>query len=445
MRRLLYCLILLQALQAVGQQETNTFPNFTDVLLLKEGEELNIYIENARAETLDALQLGLDELPVQKKREGVLMRFDPRTVPLPTVLETALSVYRCGIPVIYLYDITVQYSESQISASPYLFALHRMPKYNRFLRVLDIGTFLLLPTITHRESQHTLPRRSGALLGSLAVIVLAAASYIAGLYLSRIKGPWWTLGYIVPLVLSGIIASARWMPALEMKLPFRLLMAERREYIVMAAATALLLAVPAARLKMRTTAVLTTSFAALFVLHFSLLPFLLPFFNRTELLGLRNSFDRYGVCLQNTGYTCGPAAAVSALREFDISSDEGEIAVFAHSTSSAGTPPELLCRAINALYAGRGIDCEFRSFQKVQDLRGYLPVIAVVKFGFLVDHYVTVLRVTDEHVTLADPSSGMRIVSAGNFENEWRRNGIVVTRTAPEDHGLDGEGSAPAE
>jgi len=213
-----------------------------------------------------------------------------------------------------------------------------------------------------------------------------------------------------------------------MKLPFRLLMHDRREYVVMAAATALLLAVPVGRLTRKTTAVLTTVFASLFVLHFSLLPFLLPIFNRADLIEIRTSFDSYGVCMQNTGYTCGPAAAVSALRSLDISADEGELAVFAHSTSSAGTPPELLCSAISRLHGSQGALCSFEVFSNLREVHGRLPLIAVMKFGVLVDHYVTVLRVTDSYVTVADPARGLRVMSIPDFLSEWRRSGIVLTR-----------------
>jgi hypothetical protein len=430
-KRLALCLFLLCAAKAFGQ--TNplpSFPNFTDILLLQENAETNIYITSERRESVSSLQQALDELPMQKKREGVLLRFDPQVIRLDYAVQVAQQVYRCGVPVIYLYDSTGQYTREEIASDSYLFGLSRMPKYNNFLRILDINSFLLLPSYTHTPDRPPLPSRASPILWTLTLIILAVGSYIGGLYISRLKAPWWPLGYLVPITLTAVIAIGRWIPALEMRMPFRILMAERREYLVMSIATALLLAVPAARLKRRTTAILTTLFAMLFVLHFSILPFLLPLFNRTELQTLTTSFDRYGVCIQSTGYTCGPAAAVSALREFDVIAEEGELAIFAHSTSAAGTPPELLCRAMMKLYRGEDIDCDFRSFDRASDLRGILPVLAVVRFGFLVDHYVAVLRVTEDYVTVADPAHGMRILSTESFESEWRRQGIVITRGA---------------
>lgn len=266
-----------------------------------------------------------------------------------------------------------------------------------------------------------------AVLSSILIVLLACTAYAAGFYIAKLKAPWWTLGYVIPIILTAIIAVGRWHPTLEMNPFFGILMHERREYIVMAASTALLLAVPASKLKRKLSALLVASFAALFVIHFSVLPFLLPAFNRNTLLNISTSFDQFGACIQNTDYTCGPAAAVTALRIYGISAKEGELAIFAHSTSSAGTPPELLCQAIDRLYSSEGIKSNFRSFSSINDIKDHLPLIAVVKFGFLVDHFVTVLQVTDEHVTVADPARGMRIITLENFETDWRRTGITLT------------------
>jgi predicted double-glycine peptidase len=426
-KRLLLCLLLMQPFYAVAQT-TDIFPDSTDVLLLSETNSIAIYVEGSRLDSIRELQSRLDELTRAKKAKGVMLRFDPKTVHMKYAMDTSEGIYHCGIPVIYLFDVEKLYSPSEIAADTYLFSLNRMPKYSKFLRILDLNRFILMPSSKPDSANPNLPSAAASVVGSVLILFLAVASYIAGLYISRLKKPWWALGYIVPVLLTALVAIARWFPTLEMKFPFRLLMYDRREYIVMAAATALLLAVPVARLTRKTTAVLATVFASLFVLHFSLLPFILPVFNRAELIGIKTTFDQYGTCMQNTGYTCGPAAAVSALRSLDVSADEGELAVFAHSTSSAGTPPELLCRAVSTLYNKQGVQCKFEAFAALREIRGRLPFIAVIKFGLLVDHYVTVLRVTDDYVTVADPARGLRIMSIPDFESEWRNSGIVLSR-----------------
>jgi len=178
-----------------------------------------------------------------------------------------------------------------------------------------------------------IPPIRNAVLSSILIVLLACSAYVASFYITKLKAPWWTLGYVIPIILTAIIAVGRWHPTLEMNPFFGILMHERREYIVMALSTALLLAVPASKLKRKLSTVLVASFAALFVIHFSVLPFLLPAFNRNTLLNINTSFD----------------------------------------------------------------------------------------------HFVTVLQVTDELVTVADPARGMRIITLEDFETDWRRTGITLT------------------
>ena len=426
MRTILTCLLLVLPLAAVAEVQQPSFPEFSDVLLLNETNSTAIYVELERQNSIEGMQAALDALPQEKKIKGAMLRFDPKQVPVDDMRRVAEAIYHCGMPVIYLFDIARQYPRAEVANNPYLFALGRMPRHGIYLRMLDLNELLLMSPGEHSPDHPPLPSPIAAILSSIGIVLLAAASYIAGLRISRLKAPWWVAGYLVPVLLTLIVAVARWFPTLEMRLPFSLLMHERREYVVMAIATALLLAVPVARLKRKTTATLTTAFAALFVVHFSLLPFLLPVLNSGELMSLPTTYDRYGVCMQNTGYTCGPAAAVSALSVFDINAEEGELAVFAHSTSSAGTPPELLSRAIVHLYGEQGVSCMFRRFESIEEMKQSLPVIAVVKFGFLVDHFVTVVRITDGYITVADPAKGLRIMSHDNFEKEWRHQGVVV-------------------
>jgi hypothetical protein len=53
-------------------------------------------------------------------------------------------------------------------------------------------------------------------------------------------------------------------------------------------------------------------------------------------------------------------------------------------------------------------------------------VIAVVKYGFMVDHYVAVLAVTERMVEVGDPMEGRQLLSHKEFMDKWRRTGIVV-------------------
>ena len=52
----------------------------------------------------------------------------------------------------------------------------------------------------------------------------------------------------------------------------------------------------------------------------------------------------------------------------------------------------------------------------------------MTKFGFLVDHYVTVLEVTDTEVVVGDPLNGLDKMSYDEFRERWRFVGIVLKR-----------------
>ena len=60
--------------------------------------------------------------------------------------------------------------------------------------------------------------------------------------------------------------------------------------------------------------------------------------------------------------------------------------------------------------------------------------VALVKYRLMVDHYVAVLDVTDDTITLGDPLTGSRELSHDEFRAIWRRLALVLTRattTAP--------------
>ncbi len=266
------------------------------------------------------------------------------------------------------------------------------------------------------------------LLETLGVVGLAMAGAIFGFWLARHPARVWGGAYLFVLGLVGLVILGRYVPGLEYATPFRWLMLDRREYALMAMICTVGLIPALRKLKNRRLAVLVTLFMALFIGHFSLMPFLLPAFNRAYLAKLQTKLDRHGVCWQQTDYTCGPAAAVTVLRKLGLPADEGEMAILAHTTHRAGTPPDALLAAIQLRYADQGVRCQFSTFKHVTELRGLEPVITVIQFGFLVDHYIVVLQVRDNQVVAADPLMGMRTLSHSDFEFIWRKGGILVTR-----------------
>lgn len=161
--------------------------------------------------------------------------------------------------------------------------------------------------------------------------------------------------------------------------------------------------------------------------QFSVMPFLLPAFVRNELLNLETKM--YGeVCLQGTDYTCGPAALVTALRKLGIRAEEGQLALAARSTPLTGTPADQLMIAVDKCYGSKGISSVFRRFESVQQLKGLEAAVVAVRLSTFKGHYLTVLEVTDSHITVADPECGKQLLTHEEFAKRWKYSGIVLKR-----------------
>jgi hypothetical protein len=267
------------------------------------------------------------------------------------------------------------------------------------------------------------------LLKVLAVVILAVAGGFSGYFISKLRKPWWTLGYFVPLILLIVITLCRRIPEMCFVAPFSWIMAGRFEYVIIGPVISMLLTTPLSRLEGEVKKVLVVSLMGFAVLFLSVLPFLLPVLMRSYHEGLETVVDTEGVCLQSNGFNCGPASAVTALRMLGIEAEEGELAVLAYTSPVAGTPPDLLCDAITGKYAEHGLKCRYRSFDSLSELKNTEGVtIVVIKFSFLIDHYITVMEITDEHVIVGDPLKGKHTYTHDEFNRKWRRAGIVIKR-----------------
>jgi predicted double-glycine peptidase len=248
--------------------------------------------------------------------------------------------------------------------------------------------------------------------------------------IARLPRRWWLLGYFVPLAVVLSFRVALHWPAFGMTPPLSWLMAGSQRFMAMSLAVPLLLMTPATRLGDDRRKGLIATFAALVVVIFGIGPLAATALVRGRLAGLSTTYGSGGVCLQQTGYTCGPAAAVTGLHALGLPAEEGELGILARTNPLRGTEPGDLCDALRERYGSEGLRCEYRSFSSIEQLADACPVLAVVTFGVLVDHWVTVLHVGRARVILGDPAAGLRIMSHRAFEKRWRYTGIVLWRDA---------------
>jgi hypothetical protein len=106
----------------------------------------------------------------------------------------------------------------------------------------------------------------------------------------------------------------------------------------------------------------------------------------------------------------------------------GQIAILAHTSTATGTPPDILAQALQERYGKDGLVGEYRLFYSIEELKTARLTLAIVKFSFLLDHYVTVLEVTDTEIVVGDPLNGKMTLTHDEFRNQWRFVGVVLSR-----------------
>jgi hypothetical protein len=108
--------------------------------------------------------------------------------------------------------------------------------------------------------------------------------------------------------------------------------------------------------------------------------------------------------------------------------EEGEVAILAHTSSATGTPPDVLAHALAERYGKEGLVSEFRVFKNIDELKEAGLTLAVIRYTFWIDHYVTVFEVTKDQVIVGDPSLGLTAYGRDDFAEKWRFVGVVLKR-----------------
>jgi len=265
-------------------------------------------------------------------------------------------------------------------------------------------------------------------LESAAVTLLAVAGVLLGRWFSRLPKPYWTFGYFIPLILIVTYGVAARNPALALEPPISWMMMGRNKFAVIGFIATMVLTTPLSRLPGKRARAYVGVLMAVVVSLLSVWPFLAPAFNRTYLSRLQTRMDADGICRQSNDYNCGPAAAVTALRRLGFPAEEGEIAILAHTSTATGTPPDILAEALQERYGKDGLLSEYRVFKSVDELKDAGLTLAVIKHSFMLDHYVTVLGITDGYVVFGDPMNGKRALTRDEFRKKWRFVGVTLRR-----------------
>jgi len=266
----------------------------------------------------------------------------------------------------------------------------------------------------------------GGWFETAGVILTAVFGAVVGRMFSRLKNSHWIWGYFVPLALIALLAVAAHVSAKAFVPLLAWVFGGRMRFVIIGIAVTMGSMTLFGRLKRPVEKVIVFVVMIGAVIWGTVLPFLVPALIRGELTNLQTKVDADNICFQTTNYTCGPAAAVTALRQLGLSAQEGEMAILSHTSPVAGTLPWCLYKAIQDRYGAEGLHCQFRRFDSVSQLRDADVTLAVVRDAFLLDHCVAILEVGDETVTIGDPVLGRVRMSHKEFENVWRFYGIIL-------------------
>ncbi len=270
----------------------------------------------------------------------------------------------------------------------------------------------------------------GGWFETIVVVLIVVFGALTGRAFSRLKNWHWGWGYCIPLALIALVLGATYISSKAFVPVLVWISTGRARFIIIGLAVAMGSMTLLGRVKNRLEKAVIFVLMIAVVFWSSVMPFFVPVLIRNDLTHLKTRFTADNICVQTTNYTCGPAAAVTALRRLGLTAQEGEIAVLSHTSPVVGTLPWCLYKAIQHRYAAQGIVCQLRRFNSVDELRGQDVTLVVVKDAFLLDHCVAVLEVSDKTVTIADPSLGRQKMSHKDFENVWRFYGITLKNSS---------------
>jgi len=264
------------------------------------------------------------------------------------------------------------------------------------------------------------------LLQLVAVLGMATLGACAGWRIGKSK--WWSVGYLLPLAIVTLVILGRRSVAASFVQPVEWVTRTSVIYLLMSAAVPALLATLMPRLRTRGQRVAITVLMSVMVIYYGLLPVILPWWVRPSLAAIPTRMDPHGVCLQAHEYTCGPAAAVSALQRLGIHAEEGPLGIAAFTAPAEGTDARDLASAIEHLYAHDGARAAYQRYRSPDEARRHLPVIVSVTWDLVTHHYITILAISDDTVLAADPLSGQRTLSRQELDALWPGAAVQVWR-----------------
>src|ERR1039457_3812048 len=204
-------------------------------------------------------------------------------------------------------------------------------------------------------------------LAAFVSLLWALAGVGLGWWFSRLRRPYWMVGYFIPVILIFVFVVAFYVPAVLFTPPVSWMLMGLKKFAVFGFVATMVLTTPLSRLPKRRDHMGIGLLMAAIVFFVAIWPFLAPAFDRNQLARLKTHIDHSGVCLQSTDYTCGPASAVTALRKLGLPAEEGKIAILSCTSFQEGTPTDMLADALQNEYGRDGLMVKCRVFKNISE------------------------------------------------------------------------------
>ena len=129
-------------------------------------------------------------------------------------------------------------------------------------------------------------------LAATVALLCALAGVVVGWWFSRLRTPYGTIGYVIPLVLVFAYVLGFHVPALMFVPPFSWIMLGIKKFATFGFVTTLVLTTPLSRVPQPRNRILIAVLMAVIVFFMSIWPFLAPMVDRRELSRLRTNVDK---------------------------------------------------------------------------------------------------------------------------------------------------------
>jgi len=267
------------------------------------------------------------------------------------------------------------------------------------------------------------------LLETFGILLIAITGIVLGRWASYRSTSSRIFAMGVSFAVVGLILLARLGSLWEMLPLLRPIAASRMRFVLLAFAVTLGLTAPLTQLRSYASRFITCLVMAFFIAILVSFPFLGPALVQSDLKASQTRIDIDGVCRQSQPFTCGPAAAVTALNHFGVEAVESDLAIQARTSPVIGTSPWELYKTLKSNYSTNGIKYSFLHMRSIDQLPADAVLLAIVRDAPATDHCVAVLAVNENTVTIADPMAGLVYMPRDSFTQLWRNCGILFQRT----------------